>query len=242
MLLDRKRPETRAGGFARGDGTVTFYTRVNSLIEPHMTVLDLGAGRGSKLLGPSTFTSRLVRLQGKAKKVIGIDVDDAIKQHPFLDERHVIEVGAPYPLPDASVDLIVSEWVLEHITDPAPFAAEIERVLRPGGWFIGLTPSRWSYVAMGATIIPSSMHDAVIRKVWPERHVDDVFPTVYRLNTPGALKRYFSSDRWLHCSYATDGTPKYHANNWLLFTLFDLVHKLTPAALKTELVVLLQKR
>lgn len=37
------------------------------------------------------------------------------------------------PLPDASADLVYSNFTFEHIQDPAAMAAEIARVLRPGG-------------------------------------------------------------------------------------------------------------
>ena len=45
-LVERMRPEVAAGGFPRDDSTIYFFTRVNALLEPHMTVLDFGAGRG----------------------------------------------------------------------------------------------------------------------------------------------------------------------------------------------------
>jgi SAM-dependent methyltransferase len=43
--------------------------------------------------------------------------------------------GEAIPLPDASIDLIVSLQVLEHVRNPAQVCAEAMRVLRPGGHF-----------------------------------------------------------------------------------------------------------
>lgn len=37
------------------------------------------------------------------------------------------------PVPDASVDVVMSTQVLEHVTDPAVYLSECRRVLRPGG-------------------------------------------------------------------------------------------------------------
>src|SRR5215813_12598009 len=85
-------PEIKAGGFARNNGGVQFHSRVNALLEPDMTVVDLGAGRGTVFhTGVDSYYERLLRLQGKVARVIGIDVDDGIVDHPYLDERHVIE-------------------------------------------------------------------------------------------------------------------------------------------------------
>jgi SAM-dependent methyltransferase len=206
-----------------------------------MTVLDLGAGRGTKLLGPEDFVSRLVRLQGKVRKVIGIDVDEAIYEHPYLDERHVFKIGDKFPLKSASVDLVVCEWVLEHVAEPQSFADEVERVLKPGGWFCARTPSKWSYVGLAAKLIPNAFHVAVLSRLWPERAAEDVFPTVYRLNTMSDIKYYFPRTRWGHCSYSTDAPPKYHANSGILFRAFDIFQHLSPSGFKTEMIVLLQK-
>ena len=55
------------------------------------------------------------------------DVDPVVKTHPHLDEVHVIEPGEPLPLADASVDVIVCEWVLEHVEHPEAFGRELAR-------------------------------------------------------------------------------------------------------------------
>jgi hypothetical protein len=39
-------PESRFGGFSDIDATITFYDRINSLIQKSDTVLDIGCGRG----------------------------------------------------------------------------------------------------------------------------------------------------------------------------------------------------
>ncbi|MGP6158613.1 MAG: class I SAM-dependent methyltransferase [Vulcanimicrobiaceae bacterium] len=41
--------------------------------------------------------------------------------------------GATLPAPDASVDVAYSISVLEHMPDPVPIAAELARIVRPGG-------------------------------------------------------------------------------------------------------------
>lgn len=238
----RMRPEIAAGGFAHDDTTVAFFSRVNLLLEPHMTVVDLGAGRGQMFDGDLPYAERLLKFQGKVAKVIGIDVDDAIREHPFLDERHVLAIGEPYPLADASVDLVVADWVLEHVATPGAFAAEVERVLKPGGWFCARTPNRWSYVGIGANLIPNGLHKSVLSRLWPDRANHDVFPTVYRLNSRRQIDRHFPAETWGNYSHMLAAMPRYHANRTALFGLINLYQSLVPSGLKTDLIVMLQKR
>ena len=70
-FLQRMRPEIGAGGFARDSSEVAYYLRINALLKPSMTLVDLGAGRGTQLLGPKSFVGELMKFQGKVKRVIG---------------------------------------------------------------------------------------------------------------------------------------------------------------------------
>lgn len=241
-FMERMRPEMLAGGFARDSSEIAYYVRVNSLLKPQMTLVDLGAGRGTQLLGPASFQRGLMRFQGKVTRVIGLDVDAAVADHPYLDDYHVYDPNEPYPLADASADIIVADWVLEHVADADATAKEILRVLKPGGWFCARTPNKWGYVALAARMVPNRLHNAVLKLVWPERQVEDVFPTVYALNTPGSLKRWFTPSRWDHCSYTVNSTPKYHSNSRILFGLVSAYQAVMPPMMRTDLHVFLRKK
>jgi hypothetical protein len=60
-------------------------------------------------------------LRGKARRVIGVDLDPVVLTNPLLDEAHVYD-GVKIPLPVSSIDLIVSDNTLEHVTPPGVFA------------------------------------------------------------------------------------------------------------------------
>ncbi|HLH94775.1 MAG TPA: methyltransferase domain-containing protein [Xanthobacteraceae bacterium] len=183
--------ERGAGGFTRLDGTIQFYTRVKALIEPQMTVLDLGAGRGALAEADAKIARTLSDLRGGGgKKVIGLDVDSAVLKNPRLDEALVYD-GRTMPLVDHSVDLIVADNTLEHIDSPVAFAAEVGRVLKPGGWLCARTPHLYSLLALAATFVPNRLHASVLGRVQPTREARDTFPTVYRLNTRKALRGSF---------------------------------------------------
>jgi SAM-dependent methyltransferase len=73
------------------------------------------------------------RLSAGSIDVIGMDVYASANTR-FIADAHAI------PLPDASVDAVWIQAVLEHVLDPCVVADEIERVLKPGGFVYADTP------------------------------------------------------------------------------------------------------
>jgi arsenite methyltransferase len=98
------------------------------------TVLDLGSGAGADVL----ISARRVGPGGKA---IGLDMTDEMLELARANAAHAglgnIEFVKGYieelPLADGSVDVIVSNCVLNLSGDKAKVFAEAARVLRPGG-------------------------------------------------------------------------------------------------------------
>src|SRR5919202_251236 len=76
-------------------------------LELRRRILDFGAGRGGHAEREGGFVRRLTRLKGKVVKVIGVDVDPAVRDNPDLDVAVRIDPNARLPLEDGSVDLIV---------------------------------------------------------------------------------------------------------------------------------------
>jgi SAM-dependent methyltransferase len=105
-------------------------------LAPGQTVLDLGAGAGL-----DAFVAR--GIVGEAGRVLGVDftpemVERARANAAKLGYGNVqFEHGDIEQLPfaDASVDVIVSNCVLNLVPDKARAFAEMARVLRPGGHF-----------------------------------------------------------------------------------------------------------
>jgi SAM-dependent methyltransferase len=59
--------------------------------------------------------------------------------------EHCSRIESPYrlPYPDAHFDVVISNQVLEHVMDYDSSLAELARVLKPGGAFLHMFPSRW---------------------------------------------------------------------------------------------------
>ena len=235
-------PEVVAGGFSRVDGTVDFYQRINSLMKPTDTVLDIGAGRGQGHLDDDcNYRKQLRTFRGRVGKVIGIDVDTVVVDNPSLDEAYVIKDDR-FPLADASVDLAFSDHTFEHVADPYSFAQEVHRVLKPGGWLCARTPNRRGYISLASRIIPDRLHAAVLKRAQPGRKAEDVFPTTYLLNTSGALSRYFPDDAWERYVYTHNPEPAYFGTSPTVWRIFDTLLSALPRPLWPTLMIFMRKR
>ena len=103
-------------------------------IEPGQVVLDLGCGAGTDLL----IAAQMVGPEGRA---IGIDMTATMLERA---RQSAAEMGLEnvelhqgliesLPLPDESVDVVISNGVIDLVPDKDAVFAEIDRVLRPGG-------------------------------------------------------------------------------------------------------------
>ena len=244
-ILDELYPEVGAGGFSRSDGTVEFWSRVQALVGPGHDVLDLGAGRGR---GPAedgvAWRRDLQSLRGRARHVVGLDVDPAVRENPSLDEALVYDGSGRFPLDDHSVDLVVSDFTFEHLDDPSRTVAEIVRVLRPGGWVCARTPNRWGYIGIGGRLVPNLLHRRVLPRLQPTstRRDEDVFPTRYRLNTRSALLAAFPSTAWEHHTYVQHPEPLYFGRSKVLWRAVRRLGPLLPDGVAPVLLVFVRRR
>lgn len=121
-----------------GSATESFagvgYPFAAAAIRPGDTVLDIGSGAGTDALISSLLT-------GDSGKVYGLDMTSAMLEKLG---RNIAAMGArnvqpaegnaeEIPLPDASVDVVTSNGVLNLVPDKKRAFGEMVRVLKPGG-------------------------------------------------------------------------------------------------------------
>jgi arsenite methyltransferase len=121
------------------DATVESFAGVAShwtlgRIEPGEVVLDLGCGAGTDLLIAAQMT-------GPTGRAIGVDMtatmltrvrESAAEMGLTNVELHETLIEQ-LPLEDASVDVVISNGVLDLVPDKDAVMDEVDRVLRPGG-------------------------------------------------------------------------------------------------------------
>ena len=118
------------------------------------TVVDLGSGAGMDCL----LAGRRVGPQGR---VIGFDMTPAMLElarsgAAATGQSHVsFEAGdiSELPLDDASVDVVISNGVINLTTDKARVFREIARVLRPGGRL------QFADIIIGTQLSPAALND-----------------------------------------------------------------------------------
>jgi ubiquinone/menaquinone biosynthesis C-methylase UbiE len=105
-------------------------------LAPGEVVLDLGSGAGLDVL----LAARKV---GPTGKVIGVDMTDAMLEKARANAEKAGLSNVEFqkgeidvlPLPDASIDVVLSNCVLNLVPDKDRAFREIRRVLKPGGRF-----------------------------------------------------------------------------------------------------------
>jgi ubiquinone/menaquinone biosynthesis C-methylase UbiE len=166
-----------------GDGAVMFYRWIRKTITPSTVLLNLGAG-------PPADRGKVRVLKGEVARVVGADIDPEVMRNTDVDEAHVIGADGRLPFPDSTFDMVVSDWVLEHVKAPRQFLSEVHRVLKPGAIFFFRTASKNHYVSLIARCTPDWFHDLVAnraRGLAPGHH--EPWPTFYRLNSRKEIER-----------------------------------------------------
>jgi SAM-dependent methyltransferase len=236
-------PESRFGGYTDVDQVVTFYTRVRALIKPTDHLLDVGCGRGKQADDPIPTRRQLKTLTGAGANLLGVDVDPAAAQNPLLDEFRLIGPDGRWPVDDDSIDLTVSDYVLEHVDRPDQFFDECRRVLRPGGYLCMRTTNALSYFGIAARLAPNPAHAALIDRLYVDpRDKRDVFATSYRCNTIRSIRRALDRVDFEHCVYGYQSDPAHFGFFKPLYALGVLHQRHAPKVIKPAVFVFARRR
>jgi len=107
---------------------------------PDLEIADVGCGGGALIRYLRAALPQL--LPGCKVQVSGFDVSDfAPHGNSNLEaDTKTVKTGEPWPYPDHSLDVIISNQVLEHVFDQPFFFRQIARCLKPDGFSVHLFP------------------------------------------------------------------------------------------------------
>ena len=227
------------GGFQPLDGTIEFFCRLRAALKSTDVLVDLGAGRGAWFFEDRCDARRHLRdLRPLVSRVIGLDVDPVVLDNRTTSENRVI-VGDRLPLDNQSIDVIIADYVLEHVQNVDAFVREIDRVLKPGGYVFARTPHKYMYVSIAARLVHNNDHTKVLAKAQPKRLAQDVFPTAYRLNTLREIAQHFR--HYQNYSYLYAAEPGYHFGSRTMYAVWSALHRIAPRAVVSNVFVFLRK-
>ena len=130
-------------------------------------LLDLGCGAGDSV---DAFRQHYAEIEW-----IGMDIAESPESSGRTrgDATFITYDGINIPLLDASVDVIFSHQVFEHVRQPSELLPQVFRVLKPGGWFVGSTShlepyhsrSHWNFTPYGfiSLLVDAGFPDVRIR-------------------------------------------------------------------------------
>jgi len=148
------------------DGAVAFYGWVRRETTPQTVLLNLGAG-------PPADRGSMRIFHGKVARVVDAEIDPEVLGTSDSDEVRAISSDHTVPFEDNTFDAVLCDWVLEHLSSPDDFLAEVYRVLKKGGVFLFRAPNSWLYDAIIANLTPD----------WFTPVAHEPSPTNYRLNS-----------------------------------------------------------
>lgn len=163
--------ETYSGPSAKRIST-GFMSEISRTIQPGARVLDLGCGP----------RDQAVPLEHLGMNYVGVDV--AGDGPDFYADAHAV------PFNDLTFDCVFSYAVLEHLHSPWSVMREIERILKPGGIYIGSVSqgepfhdSFFHMTAWGAISLFSTSPTLELKKLWATED------TLWSLGTMGRYPR-----------------------------------------------------
>lgn len=136
--LVRDHPQRTKNPQARLKEAEGAWSLVRRFVGPDRCILEVGAG---------DFVFAALAAE-HARRVIAVEVSEMVasdvERPSNLDV--VISDGVDIPVPPASVDLVFSDQLIEHLhpEDARVHVANVFRALRPGGSYVCITPNRLS--------------------------------------------------------------------------------------------------
>ena len=176
-----------------------YREEVRRNLADNISVLDIGGGKRC------TFADECRTYTGI--KITALDVSaEELAFNNDADEKIVFDLtsGKRVPLEDESVDMVTSSSVLEHLKDLESAVKEVSRIIKPGGKFISVFPSKFALFAVINQLLPNWLARKILFAIRPEAKGFGGFVAYYnRLYYP-ALKNLLSRNGFSKIDFMFD--------------------------------------
>ena len=191
------------------------FAQLRDNLSEDFTILDVGGGRSWHL---NSERERFRHL-----RVITVDPsEDQLKHNHDADKKILFAMGTDERLPveDNSVDIAMSNMVLEHIENNDYTMREIFRVLKPGGKFFSVMPNKFALFAMINQMLPNWLARKILFTFRPETKGSHGFKAYYDRTYYPAMKKLLIKHGFSECEFFFS----YHQSFYFAFFLpFGLI-------------------
>ena len=147
----------------------------------------LDAGGGAAISPHNRAASALIA--ERCAHLVALDQSDNVLRHALAHER--VQATLQAYAPNRTFDVICLRMVAEHVADPPGAVAALARLVRPGGYVIIYTVSRFAVLSMLGAVLPHTVHIVAMRLLFGGA-ARDTHPAYYRMNTRAKLDRLFT--------------------------------------------------
>lgn len=194
---------------------------------PGGVVVDVGGGR------KCDFAS--ARRAGSRVRIVAVDIStEELALNQDVDEKRLADITKELPFAAGEVDLVVSRSVIEHLRESEAFVANSARVLKSGGHFIHVFPSKFAPFSILNQLLPRRLSQTLLHTFHPGSEGRLGFPAYYDQTYVAAMRRMLP-----RCGFDTvDLRVGYYQAEYFDFCLplflVNAAYELIVSALKLE--------
>ena len=206
----------------------------------NQTIVDVGGGR--------TCPFAKYKSSNITAKIIGVDIsEDELKNNNDLDEKRIADITRKLPFGNEEADIITSRSVLEHLKNLENFISESDRILKKGGYFIHLLPSKFAFFAIINQLIPKKISKMLLYHLLPENRGISGFPAFYNKCFYSAIKtlllKYDFEIVDIHLSYYQSAYFKFFLPFFLISAVLEIcLYALKLKKLSAYILVIARKK